>query len=66
MRMSQVNQAIHHLGLELVRGRGYFYFLSLRTGYQVGTMVTVYRLNHLPLDRWVERAEYAVEEEQRQ
>jgi hypothetical protein len=37
MRISQVNRAIQSLNLELVRGRGYFYFLSLETGGKWGT-----------------------------
>lgn len=59
--ISRVNAAIRHLGLQLIRGTGYFYFLSL-AGDQVGDSVMVYRLNHLTLQKWVELAELIYED----
>lgn len=59
--INRVNAAIRHLGLQLIRGAGYFYFLSL-AGDQVGDSVMVYRLNHLTLQKWVELAELIYED----
>lgn len=56
-----VNKAIKKFGLELVytRGDGYFYFLDLATGSQVGESVYVNYLNLLTLEEWVSEAEKA-------
>lgn len=59
--INRVNAAIRHLGLQLIRGTGYFYFLSL-AGDQVGDSVMVYQLNHLTLQKWVELAELIYED----
>lgn len=54
--LRQVNHAVRPLGVELIRGDGYFYFLDLRTQDQIGSSVTVFRLNHASLDFWVSEA----------
>ena len=53
-----VNKAIKKFGLELAytRGDGYFYFLDLSTGNQVGESVYVNYLNRLTLEEWVNEA----------
>lgn len=62
MNVKKINKAIKHLGLEIVRGHGYQYFISLVNEEQIGDSVMVCHLNHLTLDEWIERAEMAVEE----
>jgi hypothetical protein len=61
MTTRQINRAIRHTGLEINRGEGYQYFTHIETGDQYGASVMVCYLNHLPLDRWVEEAEEALE-----
>ncbi len=60
MNVKKINKAIKHLGLEIVRGRGYQYFISLETEEQIGHSVMVCFLNHLTLDEWIDRAEDAL------
>jgi len=60
MTVDKINRAIKHLNLEIVRGRGYSYFLELGTGNQVGESVPVCYLNALTLERWVEEAKGAL------
>jgi len=63
--VTQVNRAIKHLGVELVRGDGYFYFVSLNPDVgQVGDSVMLAHLNQAGLARWVSDAEYAVQQHQ--
>jgi hypothetical protein len=62
MTTAKINRAIRHLGLEIVRGSGYAYFLSLATGHQIGGSVAVCYLCHLSLSQWVAEAEYAVQQ----
>ena len=61
MTKAKINSVIKHTGLEIVgtRGDGYFYFLDLKTGSQVGESVMVCYLYQLPLVMWVEEAEHA-------
>lgn len=55
---SKINRAIKHLDMEIIheRGSGYSYFLDLNTGLQVGESVCVCYLYQLPLERWVDEA----------
>jgi len=63
--VTQVNRAIKHLGVELVRGDGYFYFVSLDPDVaQIGDSVMRAHLNQAGLARWVSDAEYAVKQHQ--
>lgn len=63
--VTQVNRAIRHLGVELVRGEGYFYFWSLDPQFaQIGDSVMRPYLNQAGLARWVSDAEYAVQQHQ--
>lgn len=56
----KINRAIAHTGLEVWgNGDGYFYFLDLKTRVQRGANVNVHKLNHAPLEMWVECAEIA-------
>jgi hypothetical protein len=61
--IAQINRAIKHLGLELVRGDGYFYFVSLDPAVgQVGESIMVCYLNQQALARWIEDAKNAIKE----
>lgn len=63
--ITQVNRAIKHLGVELVRGDGYFYFVSLDPNVgPIGDSVMRAHLNQAGLARWVSDAEYAVKQHQ--
>jgi len=63
--VTQVNRAIRHLGVELVRGEGYFYFVSLDPDVgPIGDSVMRAHLNQAGLARWVIDAEYAVQQHQ--
>ena len=59
MTANQINKAIKHLGIEIVKGKGYQYFCDLKTGAQVGESVLVCYLNHCTLEEWVKEAEIA-------
>lgn len=60
MTTIKINRAIKHLGVEIIRGYGYVYFLSLGDGSQVGESVMVPYLICFSLERWVEEAKFAV------
>ena len=63
--VTQVNRAIRHLGVELVREDGHFYFSSLNSDVgQVGEEIYRAHLNQAKLARWVSDAEYAVQQHQ--
>jgi hypothetical protein len=59
MTTKLINNAIKHLGIEIVRGHGYQYFCDLETGAQVGESVLICYLNHCTLAEWVKEAELA-------
>ena len=59
MTTTRINQAIKHLGIEIVRGQGYQYFCDLETGVPVGESVLVCYLNQCTLQQWVKEAEDA-------
>ena len=59
MTTTRINQAIRHLGIEIVRGQGYQYFCDLETGVPVGESVLVCYLNQCTLQEWVKEAEDA-------
>ena len=63
MTVKRINAAIKHLNLEIIKGRGYVYFLDLTTGYQVGGSVHICYLNHVSLERWIEEAAEARKDE---
>jgi lysophospholipid acyltransferase (LPLAT)-like uncharacterized protein len=50
-----INRAIAHLGLEIVRGSGYAYFVN-KEGDQIGESVMVTYLSHLSVAGWVNDA----------
>lgn len=58
LKLSTVNKAIQGLGVELVQGTGYFYFVC-KHGPISGSEEMVYRLNHCSLSDWVSSAESA-------
>lgn len=59
--IAQVDRAIKHLGLELVRGRGYFYFISMDPAVgQVGESIMVCYLKQQTLARWISDAKNAL------
>lgn len=55
MTTARINRAIKFLGLQIIKGQGYSYFLDAN-GDQIGESVMVYALNHMPLEKWVEAA----------
>jgi len=61
MTKARINRAIQHLGIQIVGGEGYFYFVDLaeKIG-QVGNSVMVCYLNQQPLAGWVADAHAAV------
>jgi hypothetical protein len=54
----RVNSTIKKHGLEVAytKGDGYFYFLDLKTGDQVGDSIMVARLHHLSIQQWRDAA----------
>lgn len=64
--LKQVNAALQNvLGrtadeIELVRGYGYFYFVGTAVKPGGSAAVTVYRLNSLTVDQWVNEALAAI------
>lgn len=61
--LKQVNEALKNAGVgaELVKGKDYFYFVSLNGSespelWQNGTSVYVPKLNDLNIDEWVREA----------
>ena len=61
MTIKRINRAIKHLNLEIVRGKGYAYFID-PTGNQIGDSVWVCYLNQLTIDRWIEQAKSAIDQ----
>jgi hypothetical protein len=58
-RISQVNNLVMKYGVELVKGKGYFYFVPLdpkKALMAKETGVYVYRISDLPFDHWVNLA----------
>jgi hypothetical protein len=60
MTYKTANKVLRPVGVELIRGDGYHYFVSARHQHQIGQSVMVYRLNHLNIQRWVCAARYAI------
>ena len=56
LRIATVNKLAKPLGVQLVKGKGYFYFLDLDGNVIEDSSVLVYSLNHLTLERWLEEA----------
>lgn len=55
LTLKKVNQNLKHLNIELVKGNGYFYFVS--DIYMFGdSMVLVNTLNSYTLEGWIEEA----------
>ena len=59
--IKQINAAIAPLGVELIKGKGYFYLLDLETGEQVGESIMIYALNHASLEWWLSNIKPEVE-----
>jgi hypothetical protein len=59
--VTQVNRAIRFLGIEVVRGEGYFYFVS-KDDEMIGCSVMVPYVNSMSLARWIRSAESAIKE----
>jgi hypothetical protein len=55
MTVKKINKAIGHLGLEIVKGHGYVYFLDF-DGNQVGDSFMICYLNSLSIERWISHA----------
>ena len=70
MTKKQIDKAIEHLSLEIIRGEGYCYFLSTLSavtetgevaGDQIGESVPACFFKQLTVERWVWEATYARE-----
>tara|TARA_R100001463_G_C3391043_1_gene206879 strand:- start:264 stop:512 length:249 start_codon:yes stop_codon:yes gene_type:complete len=72
LTLKKINKAIASYGYELVRGKGYFYFVPLNDNYASldlgeyngepqSESVYVYRLNHITLESWVDELETKIE-----
>jgi hypothetical protein len=55
---ARINSTIKKHGLEVAytKGAGYFYFLDLKTGEQVGESVMVAKMHHLTIQQWRDAA----------
>lgn len=60
--VTQINRAIRHLGIKLVRGDGYFYFFS-KDDEMIGCSVMVSYVNSMSLTQWIQSAEFAIKED---
>lgn len=56
LKMVNAALAAENIKAELIQGEGYLYFIGDDMDLAKGTSVSVARLNHLPLDRWLEEA----------
>jgi hypothetical protein len=58
---ARINSTIkkHNLQVAYTKGAGYFYFLDLTTGEQVGESVMVAKMHHLTIQQWRDAAEAA-------
>jgi len=72
LTLKKINKAIASYGYELVRGKGYFYFVPLNDNFKCLSLgdynyqpqemsVTAYRLNHLTLESWINELEFKIE-----
>lgn len=63
LTLNQVNQAIAAKGIkaELVKGKGYFYFVGDAVDHCSGTSVMHNSLNELSLDEWLEELDCLIE-----
>ena len=54
--LNKVNEAIAYYGVELVKGKGYFYFADTGSRYVADSIPSVYstRLTTMSLEKWVE------------
>ena len=60
--INRINKNLKILGdIQLVKGEGYFYFVGDSVNVSANG-VYVYRLNELPLERWIEEAKAVLEE----
>lgn len=55
---ARINSTIkkHNLEVAYTKGAGYFYFLDLTTGNQVGESVMVAKMHHLTIQQWRDAA----------
>jgi len=62
----RINKAIAHLNLQIAggRGEGCFYFIHPTEGVLNADSVMVSALTHLPVSRWKQEAEHALEQHQ--
>lgn len=65
---TRINKAISHLGLEIAGGGcdGVFYFVDIASNKVLeANSVYVSAMTHLPVSRWVEEAQSALEQDKR-
>ena len=61
LNAARINSTIKKYGLKLAytKNDGYFYFLDLETGTQVGENVMIARMHHFTIQQWREAAQAA-------
>ena len=40
-------------GIELMKGSGYFYFMTNNTGYDIPESIYIYSLSQAPYEKWI-------------
>ena len=55
IQLRTINKHLKPCGMELIKGKGYFYFVSDKYDFR-DSMVVVSRLNELTLDDWLNEA----------
>jgi len=58
INLSTVNRALAQYNVQLVRGKGYFYFDGPGTERWAATAVYVNSLNQLSLEQWIDEYKY--------
>jgi len=61
-----INKRLAPMGVELVKGEGYFYFVGAPVEKLPSTSIMVFRLNQLTSDQWVETAEKMIAKQKEQ
>ena len=59
VNLKNVNKAIKGFGVKLVKGNGYYYFVSIHKSYTLtaySTSVNVYRITDLSMEDWLHEA----------
>ena len=60
--LNKVNQAISTYGVELVKGKGYFYFADIGDSFVADNILSVYsmHINCMSLEQWIKYVDEAL------